>query len=145
MGLMLIVFFWDRHYLNIASFMAVFLIGYAVDFTILIFSYILPLANVLGLQVLYVCFGLIILGFGIPIYIHAGIGVSPVDCLAEIISNKWGFNYRWVRMGSDFTFACFGFLLGGALGFATVASALAIGPLVSLTRPLVQKYIRFRD
>ena len=48
-----------------------------------------------------------------------------------------GFSVRSVRTAIEFCALAVGFALGGSVGIGTVVFALAIGPLVQLTLPLL--------
>jgi uncharacterized membrane protein YczE len=70
------------------------------------------------------------------LYIGAGLGPGPRDGLMTGIAAR-GHSVRVVRTGIELTVLALGWLLGGTVGIGTVVYALAIGPLVHLTLPLL--------
>jgi uncharacterized membrane protein YczE len=63
-------------------------------------------------------------------YIGARLGPGPRDGLMTGIVGRTGASVRLVRSGIESVVVLGGWLLGGTVGFATLAYALAIGPLV---------------
>lgn len=70
------------------------------------------------------------------LYIGAGLGPGPRDGLMTGIAAR-GRSVRVVRTGIEVSVLAIGWLLGGTVGIGTVVYALAIGPLVHLTLPLL--------
>jgi uncharacterized membrane protein YczE len=71
------------------------------------------------------------------LYIGAGLGPGPRDGLMTGLAAR-GHSVRVVRTGIELTVLALGWLLGGTVGVGTVVYALAIGPLVHLTLPLLR-------
>ena len=70
------------------------------------------------------------------LYIGAGLGPGPRDGLMTGIAAR-GHSVRVVRTGIELTVLALGWLLGGTVGIGTVVYALAIGPLVHITLPML--------
>jgi len=70
------------------------------------------------------------------LYIGAGLGPGPRDGLMTGIAAR-GHPVRVVRTGIEVSVLAIGWLLGGTVGIGTVVYALAIGPLVHITLPLL--------
>lgn len=134
-----IVFFLDRSYINIASILAIFGIGYTADLTNFVLGLFLKGEQHIGVRIVMIVIGLLIMSTGIAAYIRADLGVGAIDLISEIISNKLKISYRGVRIGADITFVIVGFLLGGAVGIGTVLAAFMTGPSVQFLRPYVYK------
>lgn len=134
-----IVFFLDRSYINIASILAIFGIGYTADLTNFVLGLFLKGEQHIGVRIVMIVIGLLIMSTGIAAYIRADLGVGAIDLISEIISNKLKLSYRGVRIGADITFVIVGFLLGGAVGIGTVLAAFMTGPSVQFLRPYVYK------
>lgn len=73
-------------------------------------------------------------GLATGCYIGAGLGPGPRDGLMVGISAR-GQSIRVVRTLIEATVLLIGWLLGGRVGFGTLAYALAIGPLAHMTIP----------
>ncbi len=75
------------------------------------------------------------------LYIGAGLGPGPRDGLMTGIAAR-GHSVRLVRTAIELSVLAVGWSLGGAVGLGTVVYALAIGPLVHVTLPLLRPAIR---
>jgi len=86
-------------------------------------------------RVLLFAAGLALLAVASGLYIGARFGPGPRDGLMTGIHKRWGFKIWWVRSAIEVTVLSVGWLLGGNVGFGTLAFALLIGPMVGLTLP----------
>ena len=109
----------------------VVLVGLAVDATLAV----LPAPTQLSWRIGFLV--AVILGNGIAtgLYIGAGLGPGPRDGLMTGLAAR-GISIRLARTAIEITVLGVGWLLGGTVGFGTVAYALAIGPLAQLFVPL---------
>lgn len=135
--ILFIVFLVDRSYINLSSFLAIFLIGYVADFIKFLLGFAVTGQPHLVLRLAMILIGLVIMATGIATYIKADLGVGAIDLVSEIISDKLHIAYRIVRVTGDITFVVVGFLLGGTVGVGTVVAAFMTGPVVQFMRPLV--------
>ena len=63
---------------------------------------------------------------------------GPRDGLMTGAHARFGWKIWKVRTGVEVTVLAIGWLLGGTVGFGTVAFALLIGPMVGVTLPLLR-------
>lgn len=136
-----IVFLIDKKYVNIASVMAIFLIGTTADITSVLLSMLIEGQIHIIVRYIMILFGCVIISLGIATYIRASLGVGAIDLVSEIISDKGKIPYRVVRVGVDILFVAVGYALGGNVGVGTLLGALLTGPAVQLCRPLVYKIV----
>lgn len=136
-----IVFFIDKKYINISSFLAIFLIGYTADFASKGLELLIPIAPILQVRLVLLVIGCTIMALGIPIYIRADLGVGAVDLVSEIIADKTGVKYRIIRICCDLTFVITGYFLGGKVGIGTAVAVLMTGPIVQAIRPTINKIV----
>ena len=87
-----------------------------------------PNPETLGVRWVYLLGGILVIAFGIGLYIGAGLGPGPRDGLMTGIAAK-GFPLWLVRTGLELTALLAGWLLGGDVGIGTVLFAFGIGPL----------------
>lgn len=99
---------------------------------------IIPVQHVLLVQVLLFAAGLALLAIATGLYIGAGFGPGPRDGLMTGIHRRYGVRIWVVRTAIELTVLLIGWLLGGNVGFGTIAFALLVGPLVNLTMPLLR-------
>lgn len=131
---LIVIFFIDRKYINFATIVSLFLVGFTADFTGNVLTNILPANLNIALRLAMVLIGCIILGIGLNLYVLADLGVGALDAIAEIITDKTKFEYQVVKMANDLIFLAIGWLLGGHVGVATIITAVAIGPIIQLIR-----------
>ncbi len=103
----------------------------------------LPAPEALWLRILFLAFGLVLVGMGSGLYIGANLGPGPRDGLMTGLHAKTGWAIWKVRTGIEVTVVVLGAILGGIVGWGTLAFALFIGPLVQFflrlfTVPLAQ-------
>jgi uncharacterized membrane protein YczE len=110
----------------------VLVVGVTVDAVLRV----LPEPGPLGVRVAFLVAGILGTAVGTGLYIGAGLGPGPRDGLMTGLARR-GFSVRAVRTAIEVGALVAGFALGGSVGIGTVAFALAIGPLVQLTLPLL--------
>lgn len=87
-----------------------------------------PEPSALALRWVYLLVGILIIAFGVGLYIGAGLGPGPRDGLMTGIAAK-GYPLWLVRTGLELTALFAGWLLGGDVGIGTLLFAFGIGPL----------------
>jgi uncharacterized membrane protein YczE len=97
---------------------------------------VLPRPHAWQLQSVVMVSAVVLNALATGLYIGAGLGPGPRDGLMTGIAAR-GHSVRVVRTGLELTVLAVGWLLGGTVGIGTVVYALAIGPLVHLTLPLL--------
>ena len=111
----------------------VFVIGAAVD----LFLALLSQPDAIWVRVAYLVVGILINGVATAAYIGARLGPGPRDGLMTGLVRTRGWSVRVVRTGIEVAVEVIGWLLGGNLGLGTVLFAVAIGPVVHATLPLL--------
>ncbi len=155
--LLLFALIFDRHYIGIATFINLFLLGYVVDFSQNILVRIFPIPS-LSVRATFFVLGFICLCFGSSLYMTADMGVSTYDAIALVCTNKWSLGkFRTVRIITDFVCIILGigmFLLGGGtasnittfVSIGTIITAFCMGPLIDLfNRKISNPIIRLRQ
>lgn len=110
-------------------------VGYLVDFFDFLYSF-LPQKSLVE-QILLMIIGLIVIGYGVAMYMEANMGISPYDSLGVILSDKLKKKYSIMRMTQDITCVVIGFLLGGPFGIATILMAFLLGYIISHYREII--------
>ena len=139
---LVVIFFVDKKYINFATVVSLFLVGFTADLAGLALNSIMPdnLGFISNLIIVFV--GTFILSVGLNFYVLAGLGVGALDAVAEIITDKSRFEYKVVKMGNDLFFLGIGFLLGGKVGIATILTAFTMGPTIQFVRERVSQPIK---
>ena len=153
--LLLFALVFDRHYIGIATFINLFLLGYITDFSYRFFQSVFVSPSFL-VRIVCLLVGIVVLTFGASLYITADLGVSTYDAIALIIAHTWKKGeFQYVRIGSDFVCVLLGillFLVGKGdiknvttfVGIGTIITAFFMGPLIEffaahIARPLLKK------
>jgi uncharacterized membrane protein YczE len=87
-------------------------------------------------QILVFAAGLGLLAVASGLYIGARMGPGPRDGLMTGLNSRFGVPIWVARTSVELTVLVVGWILGGNVGLGTVAFALLIGPLCTLTLPL---------
>ncbi|WP_243883920.1 membrane protein YczE [Cellulomonas fengjieae] len=90
------------------------------------------LPDAMGVRITLVVAGIVLNGLATGLYVGARLGPGPRDGLMTGLVHRTGRSVRLVRTTIEVTVVSVGWLLGGTVGLATLAYALAIGPLVHL-------------
>lgn len=138
---LLFALIFDRHYIGIATFFNLFLLGYIVEFSHACLLSAFPDASLAGRGIAFIL-GFVAVCFGSSLYITADLGVSTYDAIALVCANKWHLGkFKFIRITTDIGCVLLGtgmYLLGGGepgqipsiVGIGTVATALCMGPLI---------------
>lgn len=139
--LLLFALIFDRHYIGIATFINLFLLGYVTQFTYdLLIKIIVDPA--IWLRIICLIVGIVIICFGSAFYITADLGVSTYDAVALIMANKWKlWKFKYIRIITDLVCViidCGLYLLGGGswmgipaiAGIGTIITAFFMEPLI---------------
>jgi uncharacterized membrane protein YczE len=86
-------------------------------------------------RILLVMGGLLLIALATGLYIGARFGPGPRDGLMTGIHARFGWKIWIVRTSIEVVALTIGWLLGGDVGFGTLAFALLIGPMVHRTIP----------
>ncbi len=139
--LLLFALIFDRHYIGIATFINLFLLGYITQFTYEFLQTVIVNPSMV-IRVLCLVIGVVIICFGSAFYMTADLGVSTYDAVALIIVNTWKKGkFQYVRIITDLVCVALGitlFLLAGGavlqiptiVGIGTIITAFFMGPLI---------------
>ena len=143
----------DRHYIGLATFINLFLIGYIAEFSLNTLEKFFPDLGLPGRAVCLVI-GILIICVASSFYMTADIGVSTYDAVALIISNTWHIGkFKYVRIVTDVICVILGVALyflsgspvsgiGAVIGAGTIITAFFMGPLVDFfARKLAKPFL----
>lgn len=139
--LFIFMFIFDRHYIGIATFINLFLLGFITQFTYESLQKVIVDPS-MPVRIACLVIGVVIICFGSAFYMTADLGVSTYDAVALIISNTWKKGkFKYVRIITDLVCVITGCALfiaaGGAFakiptiaGIGTIITAFFMGPLI---------------
>jgi uncharacterized membrane protein YczE len=130
---LLVLAFWIplRQRPGLGTVLNVLLVGPSAQFGL----WIIPQQTVLWAQVLVFAAGLLLLAVATGLYIGPKLGPGPRDGLMTGLHARTGRPIWAVRTAIEVTVLIIGWFLGGDVGVGTLAFALLVGPLCSLTLP----------
>ncbi|MFT4233933.1 MAG: hypothetical protein QM607_02870 [Microbacterium sp.] len=118
-----------RQRIGVGTLVNVLVTGPVVDLTMLVVPEGLPLP----VRIVLFAAGVLVLGVGTGIYLSAALAPGPRDGLMTGLHALTGWNIGIVRTGIELAVLATGSLMGGNLGWGTLAFALLIGPVCSVT------------
>ncbi|MCI9502232.1 MAG: membrane protein [Hungatella sp.] len=144
------VFILDRKSFGVGALVNMLALGYFVEFFMFLFSAagvtIEGLAGSLGVRVFLLAAGVLVVCFGISLYMFCDLGAAPYDRLGVIIENysHGKIKFRAARICMDLVSIAVGFLTGSIVGLGTIVVGFFTGPIVSFFReravaPMVKK------
>lgn len=153
--LLIFALVFDRHYIGIATFINLFLLGYITQFSYQFLQTVIVEPSIF-VRVICLVVGVVVICFGSAFYMTADLGVSTYDAVALIIVNTWKKGkFQYVRIFTDIVCVILGaalFVLGGGkistiptiAGIGTIITAFFMGPLIEffnvhVARPLLAK------
>jgi len=159
--LLLFALIFDRHYIGIATFINLFLLGYITQFTYELLQKVIVNPSIV-VRIICLVVGVVIICFGSAFYMTADLGVSTYDAIALIICNTWKKGkFQYVRIITDIICVLLGiglFLLAGGTigmiptiaGIGTIVTAFFMGPLieffnVKIARPILKGKEKGKD
>jgi uncharacterized membrane protein YczE len=143
----------DRHYIGLATFINLFLLGYITQFTYEFLQTVIIDPSLI-VRLLCLAIAVVLICLASAFYMTADLGVSTYDAVALIISNTWKKGkFQYVRICTDLVCVALGailFLASGKsvsqiptiIGIGTIITAFFMGPLVDLfARKLAKPFL----
>ncbi len=137
------VFILDRKSFGIGALTNMLLLGYFVEFFMFVFSMLgLTIEGLTGnliMRIATLVLGVLVVCFGVALYMACDLGAAPYDRLPVIVEtySHGKVKYKWARVGQDVISAAIGLATGSVVGVGTVIVALFTGPIVSFFRETV--------
>ena len=119
----------DKHYIGIATFINMFLVGYVVDFSTKFISMLFP-APAIFARVILLIIGVVVMCFSSSLYMTSNLGVSVYDAIPIVISDRTKKPFRFCRIVCDLICVIIGTLCGLLPGIGTLVTAFFMGPLI---------------
>ncbi|MEK3935869.1 YitT family protein [Sporosarcina sp. FSL W7-1349] len=122
---------------KIGTWINMVLLGLFID----LFNWLLPEFSTLWGQTIIYVIGVVVLSYGVGIYVSPNMGAGPRDSLMLILAKKWGISIKVIRTGIEVLAGIIGWLLGGPVGVGTVLIALLSGQIIQIALPQCQKLL----
>lgn len=122
---------------KLGTWLNMILLGLFID----LFNWMLPEFESMTGQVIIFTLGVIVMSYGVGIYVAPNVGAGPRDSLMLILVDKLGISMKMVRTMNEVIVGFAGWLLGGPVGIGTVIIALLIGQIVHYALPQCRKLL----
>jgi uncharacterized membrane protein YczE len=138
--LLLPMLFCFRKTLGIGTIFNMAGVGYTADFCIfLLRSFHVStqsLQSFWGVRVVLMILAVVVLCFGVALYMESDLGIAPYDALGQEIEmwTKKRLKFTYARIMTDVICVGIGFALGSVVGISTLITAFFTGPLVTFFR-----------
>ncbi len=143
MGALIVIFVWigAKRKPNVGTIINFIVVGAAIDlFTPMLLQFPWAAYSMI-IKIGIVLLGIVLMGAGIGAYVSADLGEGPIELLMVVLVEKLNIQVQIIKISMDLLASLIGFLLGGPLGWATVASAVGIGPVVQQSMKAMNKYV----
>ena len=139
--LLIFALVFDRHYIGLATFINLFMLGYITQFTYEFLQTVIINPSLI-VRLLCLAIAVVLICLASAFYMTADLGVSTYDAVALIISNTWKKGkFQYVRICTDLVCVILGaalFLASGKsvsqiptiIGVGTIITAFFMGPLI---------------
>lgn len=138
-ALLAVDFFLDRRYIGISTFINLFLVGYAAEFSENTLARIFGDTGIPG-RIALLAVGIVAGCAAAALYYTADLGVSTYDAIPLYLADRkprlFGrvLPFRVIRILCDLVCVAAGFALGFMPGIGTIITALFMGPLITFFR-----------
>jgi uncharacterized membrane protein YczE len=144
--MLVVIFFLDKTKIGLGTLINLFLLGYVVEYSEMLFIYLIPDAN-FGVRLVILLIAIAVICLGSAFYFTGNLGVSTYDAIALIMAQKKIAKFQYCRIATDLICTVTGFLLGAKLitelGVATVITAFFMGPIIAFFNHTVAMPFRY--
>ncbi len=124
---------------QIGAFFNMLLVGIFIDMYLSI--PFLQTPDSLVLQIIMLIIGIVVIGYGMGLYIAADCGIGPRDSLMIVLVKITGKKIQWIRLLMEIVVLTFGWVLGGPIFIGTIIFCLTIGHVVGVALPQCQRLV----
>ncbi|MGB8451938.1 MAG: hypothetical protein WCD89_06350 [Anaerocolumna sp.] len=128
-GLIILLIFTGRRYVNIGTLIYILPYGFFVNLGTKLYHTFFA-SNSLLFNGLTVVIGCLLLYTGVAIFIVVDIGLDPFTGMVMVIRDKIKWDYKRTKIMFDIFMVVIGTTLGGKLGVVTLITALTAGPVI---------------
>lgn len=138
-ALLVFLLFTGKRYVSVGTLVYLVPYGFCVNIGNFLYGQF-AFSDSFFLRIVFSVIGCMLLCLGVAIYITVDIGVDPFTGVVLVLTDVLKKEYRYVKIGFDFTMVILGTVLGGKLGVVTVLTALLVGPVIQFFMNILKKY-----
>lgn len=142
--LFLFVILFDRSHIGWGTIANMILVGYSTDFFTWLFDMILPADLFSNNIIRFIALvpSLTVFVVAAAVYMAVELGTAPYDAVVFIIASKIKkIPFTIIRMAWDIAAIVIGFIFGSTVGIVTIAIAFALGPVITMVKNKINKYL----
>lgn len=140
--MLVVIYFMDKTKIGLGTMINIFLLGYVVHYSSLLFETLIPDPTIL-VRSLALGTGILVISFGAAIYFTGDLGVSTYDAVALVMAERKIAKFQYCRIGTDLICTVIGVLLGATVGVGTLVTAFFMGPIIAFFRKTVAEPFRY--
>ncbi len=129
----------DRTWPKLGAFLNMLLVGVFIDIYLWV-PFLKTPDHLIGKLVMLVS-GILIMGYGIGLYIAADRGAGPRDSLMLVLTERTGWKVQHIRLTMEIVVLSLGWLLNGPIHVGTLLFCITIGPIVGYSLPQCKKLV----
>ena len=115
------------------------MLGGFIDLVNKLFAPFFQLSNAIAFRILLLAMGILLVSVSCVILIRLNKGKNALDAVAWGLTTRLKLPYRVVRIIVDAVLMGVGWLLGGVVGFGSIAAVLLTGPTIQLLLSITNK------
>lgn len=143
-AVLLIVVVWvSRRLIGLGTLGNMVLVGYLSDFFVMVFNNLYQGTIPMFVRIIIFIFAVLLMSFGVAMYMLSELGVAPYDALPVIIESKTDnrFSFQNSRVLVDIVATLTGFLFGATVGIGTVITGLFMGPIIQIFKKRIEEFL----
>lgn len=140
-GLIILLLFVGRKYINIGTFVYIIPYGFFVSKGTMIYEMLFN-NEIFASRLLGAVIGCSFVYIGVGIYIAMDIGLDPFTGIVMVLADALKWDYRKTKICFDLAMIVLGTVLGGKLGVITIVTALTAGPCIQAVAGFVKKRMK---
>lgn len=129
----------ERSWPKPGAFLNMLLVGLFID--LYLWIPILKTPDQLIGKLIMLISGILIMGYGIGLYIAADRGAGPRDSLMLVLTERIGWKVQHIRLSMEMVVLTLGWLLKGPVNIGTLLFCVTIGPIVGYSLPQCKKVV----
>ncbi|RDI44099.1 YczE/YyaS/YitT family protein [Falsibacillus pallidus] len=126
---------------KVGAYLNMLLVGFFIDLYMLL-PFMKTPDTLIGKIIMFLV-GMVVMAYGMGLYIAAGIGAGPRDSLMLAVNERTGWKISHVRRAMEIVVLAIGWQLGGPVYYGTIFFSLSIGTLVGIALPQCQKTVDY--
>ena len=129
----------ERSWPKLGAFLNMLLVGVFID--LYLWLPFLKTPDHLPGKLVMLISGILIMGYGIGLYIAADRGAGPRDSLMLVLTERTGWKVQRIRLSMEMVVLFLGWLLQGPVNIGTLLFCITIGPIVGYSLPQRKAFV----